>query len=162
MTQYIDKSAVVAEIERRLKEYRTFPEHQTDSNYMELCEILSFIDTLETKEVDLEEECKTYLKNNFTSKEAPDEFLTTQMQLDDMVLFARHFFEFGLRAKDVNEIIKTAEDHAYFAGSENTREKLIDKACEWLLNNVRYYSTNALGAEYMCEDLRKAMSNEIE
>ena len=28
------------------------------------------------------------------------------------------------------EIIKTAEDHAYFAGSEAMREKLIDKACD--------------------------------
>ena len=37
-----------------------------------------------------------------------------------------------LEVKDVDEIIKNAEDHAYFAGSENAREKLIDKACKWL------------------------------
>jgi len=40
----------MAEIEKRLKEYRTFPEYQTDSNYMELCEILSFINTLEVQD----------------------------------------------------------------------------------------------------------------
>ena len=51
------------------------------------------------EEIDLEKECKKYLKNNFTSKEAPDEFLTTQMQLDDMVLFAKHFYELGLAQK---------------------------------------------------------------
>lgn len=45
--------------------------------------------------VDLEEECKIYLKNNFTSKEAPDEFLTTLMQLDDMIMFAKHFYKLG-------------------------------------------------------------------
>lgn len=64
-----------------------------------LTDLLNFIDSIEEPEVDLEKECKTYLKNNFTSKEAPDEFLTTQMQLDDMVLFAKHFYELGLAQK---------------------------------------------------------------
>ena len=41
------------------------------------------------------------------------------------------FFLDTLEVKDVDEIIKNAEDHAYFAGSENTREKLINKACKW-------------------------------
>jgi hypothetical protein len=50
------------------------------------------------KEVDLENECKNYLENNFNSVEEPDEFFTTVMQLDDMVLFAKHFFKFGLKA----------------------------------------------------------------
>jgi hypothetical protein len=50
MAQYIDKDALVAEIERRLKEYRTYPDYQIDSNYMELCDILSFLNTLEVKE----------------------------------------------------------------------------------------------------------------
>lgn len=36
-----------------------------------------------------------------------------------------------LEVKDVDEIIKTSEDHAYFAGSENTREKLINEAYKW-------------------------------
>ena len=41
------------------------------------------------------------------------------------------FFLNTLEVKDVDEIIKNAEDHAYFAGSENTREKLINKTCKW-------------------------------
>lgn len=56
MEQYIKKSALVAEIERRLEEYKTYPDYQIDSNYMELCDILSFINTLEVKEVDLEKD----------------------------------------------------------------------------------------------------------
>ena len=56
MEQYISKSTLLSEIERRLKEYRTFPDYQTDSNYMELCEILSFIDTLKVKEINLKNE----------------------------------------------------------------------------------------------------------
>lgn len=45
-----------------------------------------------------------------------------------------------LEVKDVDEIIKNAEDHAYFAGSENTREKLIDKACKWWEVELTYPS----------------------
>lgn len=98
MAQYIDKSALVAMIKKLNgkvndgSSYCNGWQHALRMLEMEL-------DTLEVKEVDLEEECKTYLKNNFTSKEAPDEFLTTLMQLDDMVLFAKHFYEFGLKAQ---------------------------------------------------------------
>ena len=46
----------------------------------------------------------------------------------------------GYTKKDVDEIIKNAEDHAYFAGSENTREKLIDKACKWWEEELTYPS----------------------
>ena len=37
----------------------------------------------------------------------------------------------NLETKELDDIIKNAEDHAYFAGSENAREKLINKACKW-------------------------------
>ncbi len=44
---------------------------------------------------------------------------------------------------------------------EYTRtDALIEKACEWLLNNLSNYSTNALGAEYLIEDLKKYMKGE--
>lgn len=33
----------------------------------------------------------------------------------------------------------------------------IDKACEWLKDNLKCYSTNALGAEYLIEDFKKYM-----
>lgn len=37
---------------------------------------------------------------------------------------------------ELEEQVKNAEDHAYFSGSEAMREKLIDKACEWLEDNL--------------------------
>ena len=86
MEQYINKSAVVAEIEKlRMYHGRVFNEY--DAGFSEgrcsaFDEVLSFLNTLEVK--------------------------------------------------DIDEITKTAEDHAYFAGSENTREKLIDEACDKL------------------------------
>ena len=79
MIQYIDKSAVVAEIEKRINEIDEFGTYLSPKGT--LTNLLCHLDTLETK--------------------------------------------------DVDEIIKNAEDHAYFAGSENTREKLINKACKW-------------------------------
>ena len=37
------------------------------------------------------------------------------------------------------------------------KDAFIEKACNWLLNNLRQYSTNALGAEYLIEDFKKYM-----
>ena len=74
MAKYIDKAAVVAEIERIKKEECPIDTYEGRMKLFYFERFLSFIDTLETKEGD--------------------------------------------------EIIKTAEDHAYFAGSENTRKNL--------------------------------------
>lgn len=49
MKQYIDKDIIIAEIERQRNAYIGEP-----SKYKVLSRILSFIDTLEVKEVDLE------------------------------------------------------------------------------------------------------------
>ena len=57
--------------------------------------------------------------------------------------------------------IELAENHAYFAGSENTREKLIDKACEWLKDNWRKHvwldGDNIIHFGLWENDFRKAM-----
>ena len=85
MAQYIDKSAVVEEIDRlqetTMDENRNFLSSYHEGVFDGLSMLENFLDTLEVK--------------------------------------------------DFDEIIKNAEDHAYFAGSENTREKLINKACKW-------------------------------
>lgn len=62
MAQYIDKSALVAEIERRMKKLtHTMSKFYYASNYNEwesvvneYKSLMSFLDTLEVKEVDLE------------------------------------------------------------------------------------------------------------
>lgn len=109
----IDKDKVVAEIERKMdKLYNLLPDASKVENgnitisescntgkYMALESFKKFLDTLETKEVDLEKEVRKFIKDNCTSLEEPDEFLTTLMQLDDMVIFAKHFYELGLKAK---------------------------------------------------------------
>ena len=63
MANYIDKDALVAEIRRMIKNSELYIEHHRDNNdrlrysfehqRLAMCELLSFIDTLEVKEVNL-------------------------------------------------------------------------------------------------------------
>ena len=80
MAQYIDKSALVAKIEKRREKNSRNKLNLVaafEDNYL-----LSFLDTLEVKEVDLEKECAKYFEEN-----------------DDYIKFARHFFELGLKTQ---------------------------------------------------------------
>ena len=87
MEQYIPKSVVLAKIEKlrnnALESFRkgNSTEEQYYIRYGVIQDILSFLDTLETKEVDLEKEWKEFLKNgDIGFKEV-----------------AKHFFELGLK-----------------------------------------------------------------
>lgn len=71
MTQYINKDAVVAEIKKKIKYHNLAAKEFGDEGYkdnvlMEQCKasackrILSFIDTLEVKEVDLQKDSLTW------------------------------------------------------------------------------------------------------
>ncbi len=92
MTQYIDKAAVVVEIERRKQVafgwLVTAPNDAIQAEF-DLCDnILSFIDTLETKEGDLEEDVDRIL----------EEYDWNYDKID-FYEFAKHFYELGLKAK---------------------------------------------------------------
>ena len=105
MEQYISKSALVAEIERRKEEYEEDyqkygrPYHSVVRDEME--NILSFIDTLEVKDVDLEEE----MDKEWNRCEPIDEGMGLEIasieheQFDNI---AKHFFEFGLNNRHEN------------------------------------------------------------
>ena len=86
MAQYIKKSALVAEIEKRKDIYKR---HRLFSRKDECDEILSFLDTLEVKDVDLEKEATEFVqtKEFVESKESP------------VLLIAKYFFELGLKSK---------------------------------------------------------------
>ena len=86
MTQYINKDKVVAEIEkRRSKNARNKLNLAAafEDNYL-----LSFLNTLEVKEVDLEKEI-----HKFIDKEE------LHLRLWDVDRIAKHFFELGLAQK---------------------------------------------------------------
>ena len=85
MAQYIDKSALVAKIEKRREKNSRNKLNLVaafEDNYL-----LSFLDTLEVKEVDLEKECAKYFEENDLCVH------------DDYIKFARHFFELGLKTQ---------------------------------------------------------------
>ena len=92
----IDKDALVAEIERRL--WLLVPKMTFHQQRVELEKLLSFIKTIETKNVDLEKELESWRHNHFhgrRDKEASGEYLERVSQLD----LAKHFFELGLKAQ---------------------------------------------------------------
>ena len=72
MIQYIDKSAVVAEIERRKHKLLDHIILERDKEWVvrtahQLNRIIMFINTLEAKEVDLNESARYYLLHQHTS-----------------------------------------------------------------------------------------------
>ena len=92
----IDKDTLVAEIERRKKQYEEWKNSckgisslSASIAIQEDINILCFINTLEVKEVDLEREYECYMNKEISEKEWIRE---------DYLDFAKHFFELGLRA----------------------------------------------------------------
>ena len=93
MKHYIDKDNIVEEINRRINEYNT-PIDRLGSNNIRLHEckdILSFLDTLEVKEADLEKEIEKFVKS--------DEFQKACGTIKVTNLIAKYFFELGLNAQ---------------------------------------------------------------
>ena len=99
----IDKAAVVAEIEKRIKINKGCMLGLRNLDYYQgkvdaLNDTISFLDTLEVKEVDLEKEIEEHVVD------MPMSEFTHESEVDDYWDWARkefrHFFELGLKAKD--------------------------------------------------------------
>ena len=95
MKQYIDKSDVLAEIERRLEKIANVSsENNTElatihgAQIYELINLAQYINTLEVKEVDLNREIDLWIRN-----------LHSVPNFEELNKFAKHFFELGLKAK---------------------------------------------------------------
>ena len=102
MAQYLDKDALVAEKERRystnlIGNHSSFRNGKCEA----LREALSFINTLEVKEVDLEKEIQNHIKECLDVK-----FPTTDVELikKDVAYTAKKFFELGLKAQKGEKI----------------------------------------------------------
>jgi hypothetical protein len=87
MTQYINKSALVAEIESKRNDY--INSLMTEQVHV-LNDVLDFLDTLEVKEVDLDNELD-FVKDAY--------YYFTSDERSSMKKVAEHFFELGLKAK---------------------------------------------------------------
>ena len=104
MKEYIDKSEVVAEIESKRKYAQHLGDNAINGSMQQFydgmkqgcVDILSFLDTLEVKEVeekpsdDLEEEIDKELHENWYGE---------YINLDQFRESAKHFFELGLKAQ---------------------------------------------------------------
>ena len=125
MAHLIDKAAVVAEIDKRIDELKgtvleigNQESHECDVfNDIYLYEdMLSFLGTLEVKDVDLDDEIVDYINNHYHIRfdetlERGNDPLTTI----DFEEIAKHFFELGLKVNN---------------------DAVIEKACEWLKENI--------------------------
>ena len=99
MTQYIDKVTIETELQRRLKSHKEEIEKYSPFHHnlvidiigkKEECkDILSFLDTLEVKEVDLEKEINSWIEDNSYKGELRA----------DVREAAEYFFELGLKTK---------------------------------------------------------------
>jgi len=106
MEQYIPKSVVLAEIERRKSELQSrIAELSTfESNTLGLFQemelyddIISFLNFLEVKEVDLEKYYHDFLQKEWFDKNC-------SRTVSEMMAFtAKHFFELGLQATQKGE-----------------------------------------------------------
>ena len=97
MTQYIDKDALVVEIDNILD----YIDEHWDTDYAIGAQrfadkLQDAIDTLEVKEVDLEEETKKWWKERLHLN--PENKLW--MDAHQSIVFAKHFFELGLNASN--------------------------------------------------------------
>ena len=102
MAQYIDKSALVAEIKKRIN----FNERLNAYPRLDECNaILSFIDTLEVKEVDLEKHLKEDIEDVlFDLDGVAIKGATHYLTVEDVKDIAKHFFELGLKAQKGKEV----------------------------------------------------------
>lgn len=114
MTQYIKKYALVAEIKRRKKivEKRLYinNSYSEEGNaawerdkalYDAYNYLLSFLDTLEVKEVDLEKEIINWWDAYYSNKDYTFERYTGHyLENSTLIKIAKHFFELGLKAKE--------------------------------------------------------------
>lgn len=106
----IDKAAIVAEIKKRIKAHKESLKN-CDSSISEIVlkgsmsayqSSLHFLDTLEVKEVDLEEEINRFWDSCAKHKNERGGNVIWSNKLEVEVL-ARHFFELGLKAAQKGE-----------------------------------------------------------
>lgn len=97
MEQYIPKSALVAEIKRRKSEHLKRNNLCDDYYVQEDNAILSSINSLEGKEVELEEEIERVRKTHFIN----DDFEKATLEGRQITNIAKHFFELGLKSQNM-------------------------------------------------------------
>lgn len=119
MTQYIDKDALVAEIEKELNTTKKYSTEYVNGKKYALKKILSFLDTIEVKEVDLEKEID-FVEDKYHG--------FYSLSRADIIDVAKHFFELGLLStiteEDCKLIWNIGDDLPYMPEEEFFKELL--------------------------------------
>ena len=95
MPQYIDKSALVAEIENLKGEAEIYPSDFSCGRLSICKELINFLNALEVKEVDLEKEYKDFVEEDPVYNKLVNSIVGKAI--------AKHFFELGLKATQKGE-----------------------------------------------------------
>ncbi len=118
MEQYIKKSAIVAEIRKYIKSAEAFLKCHHNRNdksvyafeqeKLVMCDLLSFLDTLDVKEVNLDDKIYDYINAHYS--EGCDGGMISDAHNDiggvtysDLTTIAEHFYELGLKAAQEGE-----------------------------------------------------------
>ena len=106
MEQYIKKSTLVAEIEKKIMQYEvafnnpSFASYEASliakGKYRKLLDIRQFLDTLEVKEVNLKKEIDDVWKKDFSGH-------FDVIGYTDFIELAKYFFKLGLKAQKGEE-----------------------------------------------------------
>ena len=146
MEQYISKSALVAEIERMKNYYENIQMIKPvyGSNIEDFNELLSFLDTLEVKEVDLEKEIERVFDDDFFK----DPVFGKLVNRNAGISIAKHFFELGLKAKDWKK--ERMEECSFRkVGCTMYKDKILEcnGACSWVVDYPKWKQLKAQKGE---------------
>ena len=92
MAQYIDKDALIAEIEKKLDKHNKLQSFNYGA-VKDLESLLNFLDTLEVKEMDLDKEFEQFLDE----VEGVPRMWHSDEQIEWAKDIAKHFYELGLK-----------------------------------------------------------------
>jgi len=104
MARYIELDALLAKIEKRKNEWSYGSSTEAKYKVEAYNEVIELLDTLEVKEVDLEKAIDAYIYTHDGRKRLALEPNWKYCNLtlkggDEIIKFAEHFFELGLKAQ---------------------------------------------------------------
>lgn len=142
MEQYIDKSAIVAEIRKYIKSAEAFLKYHHNRNdksvyafeqeKLVMCDLLYFIDTLEVKEIDLEKEYKNFVEDDPVYSKLVNSIVGKAI--------AKHFFELGMRANNpITAADRGIAEEIIISLKQVENDYYLDqtKEIEWVRNKVK-------------------------
>jgi hypothetical protein len=100
MTQYIEKSALIAEIESKIKEWKFGSSSEAKYRLEVYKELSEWLNGIESKEVDLEKELKKLDNILYDLDGVAIAGATHYLTVEDVKDIAKHFFELGLNYKE--------------------------------------------------------------